>query len=501
MFAFSSSPIDGAALRASMADEGAGGFVAFEGWVRNSNEGHAVSSLEYEAFEELGRIEGDRILAEAVRRFGVMEARAAHRVGHLALGEIAVWIGVGSTHRDEAYRASRYIIDEIKSRLPIWKKEHYLDGRAEWVNCQECYRHAHPDSDFREESRFNSRQATLAMVGVEGQARLKRSSVLIVGAGGLGSPVLQGLAGAGVGRLTVVDFDQIDVSNLHRQPIYRFGDRGRDKASTAADWVRAYNPFVKVTALRERVDYANVNRLIAGHDLVVECSDSLETKFLVHDSCRLARIPMITGAVYQLEGEIQAFLPGQEGGCLRCLWPMMPATDCVGTCAQAGVLGATPAAIGALQGKLALDLLLGRSVAEEKILIDLETMEIRRMRIARRAGCELCVREKRPGEWTYRGVEEVPAATLAELASRFEMIDLREPEERSVETSVNRELRRFVRYDASSDLNSLPMDREYLLICQRGRRSLRAAKDMRSRSLGNFYSLAGGVESLGEIVG
>jgi len=137
-FHFSRTALDVSALRAQLADPACGGYAAFEGWVRDHNEGERVRHLEYEAFETLAVREGERILAEARQRFGVAHALCAHRVGDLGVGELAVWVGVSAAHRDEAFRACRYIIDEVKHRLPIWKKEHYVSGDSGWVNCERC---------------------------------------------------------------------------------------------------------------------------------------------------------------------------------------------------------------------------------------------------------------------------------------------------------------------------------------------------------------------------
>jgi molybdopterin synthase catalytic subunit len=142
-FRFTHAAIDGEALRKELLDPYCGGYASFEGWVRNHNEGHAVTRLEYEAFEPLGLKEGERILAEAVARFGVTRALCVHRVGALALGDVAVWVGVSAAHRDEAFRACRLIIDEVKHRVPIWKKEHYVNGDSGWVNCERCAADAH----------------------------------------------------------------------------------------------------------------------------------------------------------------------------------------------------------------------------------------------------------------------------------------------------------------------------------------------------------------------
>jgi molybdopterin synthase catalytic subunit len=144
-FRFAHQPIDTAAARRELIDAGAGGFVSFEGWVRDFNEGQAVLRLEYEAFEALALTEGERVLAEACARFPIKHALCIHRVGSLELTDLAVWVGVSSVHRGEAFEACRYIIDEVKHRLPIWKKEHYRNGDSGWVNCERCAApgHAH----------------------------------------------------------------------------------------------------------------------------------------------------------------------------------------------------------------------------------------------------------------------------------------------------------------------------------------------------------------------
>src|SRR5690349_22048391 len=138
VFRFSHTPIDSSTLRAELANPESGGYTSFEGWVRNHNEGHNVRHLEYEAFEPLAVKEGERIVAEAIRRFGIERAACVHRVGDLAIGEMAVWVGASARHRDEAFRACRFIIDEVKHRVPIWKKEHYENGDSGWVNCERC---------------------------------------------------------------------------------------------------------------------------------------------------------------------------------------------------------------------------------------------------------------------------------------------------------------------------------------------------------------------------
>ncbi len=143
-------------MRRELADPRCGGFASFEGWVRDQNEGHTVRHLEYEAFEPLALKEGERIIAEAIERFGVTRVLCVHRVGDLALGDIAVYVGVASAHRDEAFRACRYVIDETKHRVPIWKKEHYASGDSGWINCERCavpgeHEHGHDEAHHSHE--------------------------------------------------------------------------------------------------------------------------------------------------------------------------------------------------------------------------------------------------------------------------------------------------------------------------------------------------------------
>src|SRR3954469_10739084 len=192
-FRFSSLPLDPAALQRELRDDHCGGFAAFEGWVRDHNEGHAVTRLEYEAFAELAEKEGARIVQAAIEKFGVTRAACVHRIGLLAIGDIAVWVGVSAVHRDEAFRACRFIIDEVKHCVPIWKKEHYVNGDSGWVNCERCatpaaheheHGHVHPMAhpQARATAPDYSRQMALREVGPQGQAKLAAASVLVVGA-------------------------------------------------------------------------------------------------------------------------------------------------------------------------------------------------------------------------------------------------------------------------------------------------------------------------------
>lgn len=143
MMRITESPIRPDELREALQEPAAGAYAAFEGWIRNENEGHRVLRLEYEVYEPLAVTEGERVIAEARARFPILHAHCVHRAGLLEIGDCAVWVGVSSGHRDEAFLACRYIIDQVKVRLPIWKKEHYADGHSGWVNCERCATHTH----------------------------------------------------------------------------------------------------------------------------------------------------------------------------------------------------------------------------------------------------------------------------------------------------------------------------------------------------------------------
>ena len=504
-FEFSHAPLQPAALQASLADVAAGGYASFEGWVRNDNEGRAVKRLDYEAFEELALKEGERIVAEAVARFGVRGARCVHRLGELALGELAVWVGVASGHRAEAFAACRYVIDEVKQRVPIWKKEHYLDGDSGWVNCERCaapptlsqqtgnvhHHGAVPRYDY-------SRQMALKQVGAAGQRRLSASTVLVVGAGGLGCPVLSSLAGAGVGTLRIVDADVVEPSNLPRQPLYALSDSGQPKARVAAHRLAALNPEIRIEPLVARFDQANAAELVASADVVVDCSDNFTTKFLVNDACVRAGKPAVLASVHQYEGQLQVARPDQRGPCLRCVWPEATVDGLVGNCAVSGVLGPVPAVLGGMQAMETLKILLDLpgQLRDEVIVLDLLTHEQTRIRARRAPECgdSGCARLPALHSATVEPLQvAVPLRDAS--AAGYRIIDIREPDETAsnplcVAAALQWPLARLLA-DGPRDLDHRG---RYLLVCARGVRSLAAAEWLRSRGIAGAFSLSGGVE-------
>ncbi len=239
-----------------------------------------------------------------------------------------------------------------------------------------------------------ARHVVLDEVGEEGQIRLLGSSALVIGAGGLGSPVLMYLAAAGVGRLGVVDFDTVDISNLQRQIVHGTEDVGRPKVESARDRLRAVNPEIAVTVHPDRLDAENAAELIAAYDLVVDGSDNFDTRYLVNDACFLARRPLVSAALLRFEGQIttiKAYEPGNNP-CYRCLFPNPPAPDAVPRCEQAGIFGAVAGVMGTLQATEVLKELLGlgRSLSGRLLIYDALGADIRSLAVVRDPDCALC---------------------------------------------------------------------------------------------------------------
>jgi adenylyltransferase/sulfurtransferase len=445
-------------------------------------------------------------------------------VGSLGIGELAVWVGVSAAHRDEAFAACRYIIDEVKHRVPIWKKEHYTDGDSGWVNCERCaataedrvlergHTHAHAHGarttgDFTSPGHEHgdapahdySRQIALPDVGREGQAKLAAASVLVVGAGGLGVPVLQYLAAAGIGRIGIVDGDVVEASNLHRQPLYGLADIGRPKAVVAAERLRALNRDVRLEVYETHATADNVDELLKSYDLVVECTDNFRAKFLVNDAVVRALKPAVFASVHQYEGQLQLYRPLPHWPCLRCLWPEAPRDGMVGNCAEAGVLGPVPATLGALQAMQALKRLLGLDAGEAPALVtvDLLSLETRRLIARRNPDCDHDNPGAAPETPDPTAPLELEFETLAEaLESGLELVDIRETWERMHDPPG---LQIPMHLPLSALVNGhleFPTEGRYLVICAHGVRSLSLTEHLRAHGQAEVYSLRGGLAAL-----
>jgi adenylyltransferase/sulfurtransferase len=237
-----------------------------------------------------------------------------------------------------------------------------------------------------------SRHIIMDEVRPAGQAQLIDSSVLVIGAGGLGSPILQYLTAAGVGHLGIVDDDHVERSNLQRQVIHRNADIGRSKVQSAAEFVSAQNPDVTAETYETRLDLTNVETLIQQYDVVVDCSDNFPTRYLINDACTLAGIPFSHGAILRFEGQITTFEANKGGPCYRCLFRSAPAPGTVPDCATAGVLGVLPGTVGTIQATETIKLLInhGETLDGRLLVYDAEGMFFEEFPVTPRSDCPVC---------------------------------------------------------------------------------------------------------------
>lgn len=235
-----------------------------------------------------------------------------------------------------------------------------------------------------------SRQIILKEIGGKGQRKLLEAKVLVLGAGGLGSPIAIYLALAGVGTIGIVDFDCVDLSNLHRQTLHFTEDVGRPKVESAVDTLARYNPEITVVPHAEPLTSENAMRIISQYDIVVNGADNFPSRYLVNDACYLLGKPLVDGCILMFDAQATVFLPGQ--GCYRCLYPAPPPPGLVPSCAQAGVLGALPGLVGSLQAIETLKLILGigEPLVSRMFLYDALTAEFRQVRLRKYPECPLC---------------------------------------------------------------------------------------------------------------
>ncbi len=318
-----------------------------------------------------------------------------------------------------------------------------------------------------------SRQIVLPEVGAAGQARLAAASVLVIGAGGLGCPVLQYLCAAGVGRITIVDHDRVEESNLHRQPLYRMSDLGLEKAGAARAALLQMNPALGIEAVAERLTPANAARLIADADLAIDAADSFAATYVLSDECRRAGKPLVSASALGLSGYVGAFCGGAPS--YRAVFPEMPRQ--AGSCAEAGVLGTAVGVIGSLQAHMALALLLG---LEPSVLGRVVTIDFRTLRI---------------GGFSFAGAPEpagaaIPFISAGEVSGADIVIDLRSLEEAPV-SPIAAALRIGVDQVERGEAQ-FPGEPRIVLCCRTGVRAWRAARALQRQGHANVALVAFG---------
>jgi adenylyltransferase/sulfurtransferase len=345
-----------------------------------------------------------------------------------------------------------------------------------------------------------SRHLLLAEIGRDGQRRLKNARVLVVGAGGLGSPVLLYLAAAGVGTIGVVDDDVVDASNLQRQVVHGTDDVGRPKVDSAAEAVARVNPLVRVVRHGERVTAANALELLAGYDLVLDGTDNFPTRYLVGDACAIAGTPLVWGSILRFDGQVSVFW-AEHGPTYRDLFPVPPPPGSVPSCGEAGVLGAVCAMVGSVMAAEAVKLVTGSGdpLVGRLVVLDALAMTWRTLPVGRDPRAvpvtSLAAHETGTDPAAEDDVPSVSAQELAGLLERDEvvLVDVREADEReivSIAGSVHVPLARFRSGEAAA---ALPSGRPVVLHCKAGGRSAEALGLLRAAGRDDVRHLDGGV--------
>jgi molybdopterin/thiamine biosynthesis adenylyltransferase/rhodanese-related sulfurtransferase len=368
-----------------------------------------------------------------------------------------------------------------------------------------------PELSTTEVARY-SRHLIMPEVGVDGQKRLKASSVLLIGAGGLGSPLGLYLAAAGVGRIGLIDFDVVDFSNLQRQVMHGTPDVGRPKLQSARDRLQAINPEVRLDLYETRLSSANALQLFAPYDIIIDGTDNFPTRYLVNDACVLLKKPNVYGSIFRFDGQASVFYPG-KGPCYRCLYPEPPPPGEVPSCAEGGVLGILPGLIGCIQATEAVKLILGKGepLIGRLILYDALAMSFREFKVRRNPRCPMCgdhpTITKLIDYEQFCGMrgQETPAPavgglaemTVDELKARLDrgdkpfILDVRNPEEFQICRIPGSTLlplpelpRRF---------GELDRQREMVVHCKSGVRSQKAIAFLRQQGFTKLSNLKGGI--------
>ena len=364
-----------------------------------------------------------------------------------------------------------------------------------------------------------SRHILLDELGVAGQQKLAAARVLVIGAGGLGSPAALYLAAAGVGTLGIADFDRVETHNLQRQLLHDDSTVGELKVTSAARRLRSTNPFITVIEHPEGVTVANALTLFAAYDIIIDGTDNFSTRYLNNDAAALTRRPLVYGSIYRFEGQVSVFDPAQGGPCYRCLFPEPPATGTVPNCGEAGVLGALCGVIGSLQALEAVKLvtgigepLRGRLLTYDALGQNFSTLKIPRDPACRLCGAEAVITTLDPARYDFSCApapllmtpDSVPLELTVEeshrllntAASDTHLIDVREPFEFEICAIPGAEpipMRQIPEH-----LGELPREKHLLIHCHHGGRSLRVTEYLRAQGFPRVSNVAGGIEAWAE---
>lgn len=375
---------------------------------------------------------------------------------------------------------------------------------------------AQPQNDVNlspEEFRRYGRHLIMPEVGLDGQKKLKAASVVLVGAGGLGSPLALYLAAAGIGRIGIVDFDLVDLSNLQRQILHSTHNVGRSKLASAQERITEVNPHVHVEVYETRLTSENALEILAQYDVVVDGTDNFPTRYLVNDACVLLKKPNVYGSIFRFDGQASVFY-AEEGPCYRCLYAEPPPPGLVPSCAEGGVLGVLPGIIGTIQANETIKLILGigKPLIGRLLLLDALTIQFRELKLRKNPNCPVCgehptIKELIDYE-AFCGVapsdgsgEREGEITVDELKTKLDngddvfVLDVREPHEYQI---VNMNGFLIPLNDLPKRVNELDSAREIVVHCHHGTRSARAVELLRQLGFSKVKNLVGGIDAWAE---
>jgi molybdopterin/thiamine biosynthesis adenylyltransferase/rhodanese-related sulfurtransferase len=354
-----------------------------------------------------------------------------------------------------------------------------------------------------------SRHLIMPEVGMEGQQKLKAAKVLCIGAGGLGSPLALYLTAAGVGTLGIVDFDVVDYTNLQRQIIHSTADVGRKKLDSAAEKLKAINPYINLRTFDTKLTSANALELFREFDIIADGTDNFPTRYLVNDACVLTGKPNVYGSIFRFEGQASVFAT-EEGPCYRCLYPEPPPPGLVPSCAEGGVLGILPGLVGVIQATETIKLILGQGdpLIGRLLLVDALGMKFRELKLRKSPDCPVCGTNPTVTQLIdynefcgIRGEEapiatDVPAMTVEELKQQLDskkdlfILDVREPHEYQI-CNLNGYL--IPLGDLPKRVHELDSSRDIVAHCRSGVRSGKAVTFLRQAGFKKVHNLTGGI--------
>jgi len=352
-----------------------------------------------------------------------------------------------------------------------------------------------------------SRHILLSEIGKEGQEKLKNSKVLVIGAGGLGCPAAVYLGAAGVGTLGIIDFDKVDISNLHRQFAFHQADIGKYKAEVLKERILANNPHINIKVYKERFSIDNAQSLFDEYDVIVDGCDNFGTRYLSNDASFFSGKPLVFGAIHKFQGQASVFNL-ENGPCYRCLFPEPPDANAIPNCAEAGVLGVLPGIIGTIQATEAVKLIIGygESLRGRFLVYDAMKMSFNEFKLTKNPACPLCGANPEIKELKELQVFcetqlskankelEIEPEELKELQEKPQemmLIDIREEYEREICCIQGSE---HIPLKMLADVaKMLPKDKKIVLYCHKGTRSIEALKQLQENGIKNILSLAGGI--------